>query len=190
MKFLDALLGRTRPVGSKLDDLFGMATAEITMATELDQKPAGAAAVSFKPVSSGDFAGLEREIGDLLQSAEWDHPLHWSTTTDSFGYHWIVLRSDDLNVLVTALHTVSRELYDSDYGDRTLAAVFAFRTDTGAVAYWIYNYKRGTWYPFVPTAGKTRNDALEVRMSGVMAGELTMENDLSARYPLWDLPIP
>lgn len=189
MRILDALLGRTRPVGSRLDDLFGMSTAEITMATELDQKPAGAAAISFKPVSSGDFAGLEKEIGDLLRSSQWDDPLQYDTATDSFGYHWIVLRSGNLEALVTAVHAVSRELYDSGYGDRTLAAVFRFRAGDGRQTYWIYNYKKGTWYPFVPGGRRNRDNALELRMSGIMKGELAVEPDMTTWFPLWDLPI-
>ena len=48
-----------------------------------------------------------------------------------------------------SLNTVSTELQGGGYGDRLLAAVFAFEEE-GRPLYFIYNFKRGTYYPFVP----------------------------------------
>lgn len=189
MRILDALFGRARPASSKLDQLFGMSTAEITLATELSLTPGGAAAICFKPVSSGDFEGLEREIGDLLRASEWETPLTFDVRQDEYGYRWIVLHSTDLSELVTGIHVVSRELFDAGYGERLLAAVFLFRDEHGGKAFWIYNYKRGTWYPFVPVAGKQRDNARELRLSAVMKGELEVESDLSTWYALWGVPL-
>ena len=45
---------------------------------------------------------------------------------------------------------MSGELEAGGYGDRLLCAVFAFE-ENGKPIYWIYNYKRGSFYPFVPT---------------------------------------
>ena len=36
MSWMDALLGRTKPVKSSLDQLFGLSTADITLQTELE----------------------------------------------------------------------------------------------------------------------------------------------------------
>ena len=59
---------------------------------------------------------------------------------------------------MVALNTVSVELQGGGYGDRLLAAVFAFEDENGKPVYFIYNFKRGTYYPFVPAPGdKARN---------------------------------
>ena len=53
---------------------------------------------------------------------------------------------------MVSLNTVSTELQGGGYGDRLLAAVFAFEEE-GRPIYFIYNFKRGAYYPFVPGRG-------------------------------------
>jgi|SRR5579872_2550509 len=183
------MLGRTRPVKSNLDQLFGLSTAQITLETELDLKPTGSAAISFRPVSSGEFAGLQREIDDLLKASTKDAPLSWRSFTDSFGYQWIIVQSSDYTNLVTTVHMISRELQDSGFGEQLLAAIFQFRDPNARNVYWIYNYKRGAFYPFVPTGGQERDNALEIRLSAIMKGELHIEEDLAKWYALWGVPL-
>ena len=64
----------------------------------------------------------------------------------------MVLRDEDFDDLVVGINAVSGALQAGGYGDRILCAVFAWLDGTQPV-YWIYNYKRGTFYPFVPAAG-------------------------------------
>ena len=52
---------------------------------------------------------------------------------------------------MVAINTVSTQLEGGGYGDRLLAAVFAFEEE-GRPLYFIYNFKRGAFYPFVPAA--------------------------------------
>lgn len=189
MSLFDALLGRTRPVKSKLDQLFGLSTGQITMETELNLKPTGGAAISFRPVSTGDFARLQEEINSLLETSRKDAPLEWKSFTDTFGYQWVVVHSDDYNNLIATVHMISRELQDGGFGEQLLAAVVQFRDANGRNQYWIYNYKRGAFYPFVPAPNKSRDNAAEVRLSGVMRGELEIETDLSKWYALWGIPL-
>jgi hypothetical protein len=189
MSLFDALLGRSKPVKSKLDQLFGLSTGQITMETELNLKPTGGAAISFRPVSSGDFERLRQDIDALLEASRKDAPLDWRSFTDNFGYQWVVLRSDDYNNLIATVHMISRELQDSGFGEQLLAAVIQFKDSGGRNYYWIYNYKRGAFYPFVPGPNKSRDNAAEVRLSGVMRGELDIETDLSKWYALWGIPL-
>ena len=189
MKWVDAVLGRSRPVKSKLDQLFGMSTAEITLDTEFGLKPTGAAAISFRRVSSGEFARLEQEISELLETSARDAPLDWQTQTDSYGYQWFGLHSSDFANLVATVHMISHELQDSGFGEQLLAAVFQFRDAGGKTIYWLYNYKRGAFYPFAPTGNKDRDNALETRRSAVMTRELALEPDLTRWYPLWGIPL-
>lgn len=191
MSWMDALLGRTKPVKSSLDQLFGLSTADITLQTELDLKPSGAAAISFRPVSSGDFAHLQADIDALLKTSTKDAPLDWKSFADNYGYQWIIFKTPDFSNLVATVHMVSRELQDSGYGEQLLASIFQFHTAENRSVYWVYNYKRGVFYPFVPSpnGNQQRDNATEVRLSGVMKRELHLETDLTKWYPVWGVPL-
>jgi hypothetical protein len=58
------------------------------------------------------------------------------------------------------------------------------------VAYLVYLYKRGTFYPFIPTAPERRDTERELRLRGMLEGELPVENDLSRWFPIWGVPFP
>ncbi len=189
MSWLDSILGRTRPLKSNLDHLFGMSTAQITLQTEFDLLPTGGAAICFRPVSSGQFADLQREIDALLEASKKDAPLSWSSRADTYGYQWMILHTDEFANLVATIHMVSRELEDSGFGEQLLASAFQFKGAASANVYWLYNYKRGTFYPFVPNHGQTRDNALEIRLSAVLKGELNVEGDLEKWYALWGIPL-
>ena len=76
------------------------------------------------------------------------------------------------------------------YGDRVLAAVFAFEDAEGRRVYFIYNYKRGSWYPFVPATGKQRaRRERELQIKAKIGGELPIEPELERWFPLWGIPI-
>jgi hypothetical protein len=55
----------------------------------------------------------------------------------------------------------------------------------------IYNYKRNSFYPFVPVDGsqKTRNTEEEMKMMATIGDEVPLEKDMTLWYPLWDLPL-
>jgi hypothetical protein len=189
VSFLDALLGRDKPIRSQLDRLFGLSTAELTLATEFDVTSTKAAAISFRPVSTGAFSQLLREVEALLQASTKDSPLTWKNQKDSYGYQWIILQAEEFTNLVATVHMISRELQDNGFGEQLLASVFQFRDSNSRNVYWIYNYKRGTFYPFVPAGSSTRDNATELRLSSVMNGELAVESEPEKWYPLWGVPL-
>jgi hypothetical protein len=189
VSWVDSLLGRSKPIKASVDQLFGMSTAGITLETEFDLKPTGAAGVCFRAVSSGEFMRLEKDIDGLLEASKKDAPLSWSSTTDSFGYQWIVVKSDDYANVITTIHMISRELEESGFSEQLLAAVVQFKGSNGQTVYWLYNYKRGTYYPFVPAGNQTRDNPYEIRLSSVMKGELNIETDLTKWYALWGVPL-
>src|SRR5919112_1726541 len=111
-------------------------------------------------------------------------------TDDSFGYRWMVLSDDDFEDLVVGINVVSQALQDGGYGERVLCAVFAFRDAHDQPVYWIYNYKRGTYYPFVPAGGQQRRDSeRELRLKAQIGHELPVEAELERWVPLWGIPI-
>ena len=189
MSFLDALLGRTKPIKSSLDQLFGLSTAEVTLQTEFELTPTGGAAISFRPVSTGQFSQLQEETDALLQASTKDSPLTWRSFKDPYGYEWIVLHAEDFGNLVATVHMISRQLQDSGFGEQLLASVFQFQDENRQNIYWIYNYKRGAFYPFVPAGNQNRDNARELRLSSIMGGELNIEQDLTKWYALWGIPL-
>lgn len=66
MGFLDALLGRTKPVKANLDKLFALPAAQITLQVSEQLLPIGQAGVCFKPATGPGFGETESEIAGLL----------------------------------------------------------------------------------------------------------------------------
>jgi hypothetical protein len=192
VKFLDAILGRTKPKQANLDALFAVPSAAITLETAVGLRPAGAAAVCFRPASGQDFAATQVEIDQLLALAAQQTGAVTSQSEDSYGYHWIVIRDPDVSDLVTTVHMVNSTLAERGYGNQLLASVFAFRGDSGGVSYLVYLFKRGTFYPFVPEpgGGEKRDNQRELQLQGALQGEVPLETDLTRWFPIWGAPVP
>ncbi len=53
-----------------------------------------------------------------------------------------------------------------------------------------YNYKRGSYYPFVPAGGEQKRDSeRELRLKAQIGRELPVEPELERWFPLWGIPI-
>jgi hypothetical protein len=188
---LDALFGRTKPVKSKSEQLFAMSTASVTLQTKLDLQPAGVAGIVFRPVDSAYFREAEQELDQLLNLSGKETAVSVRRETDNFGFRWVILQDQVFEDLVATIHMVSLTLTDKGFGDQLLAAVFRFNQLDAAnrAAYWIYNYKRGSFYPFVPESGVERRDnAAELRFASVMDGELPVEKAAEHWFALWGIP--
>ena len=109
---------------------------------------------------------------------------------DELGFEWIVVRDPHLEDLVTTVHLVSSELIARGFGPQLLAAVFRFECRaTSAPVYLLYAYKRGTFYPFIPTGEDQRDNARELELKAKLEGELPIEEDLTRWFGLYDAPI-
>jgi PspAB-like protein len=188
--FLDALLGGRKKLKAPAPDrLFAMTTAQVTMETSLDLKHRDVAGIVFQPLATADFKGIVSETEELLRGSADDTGTKVETADDEFGYRWIVLRDDDFEDLVVSVNVVSSQLEAGGYGDRLLAAVFVFEED-GRPIYFIYNFKRGAYYPFVPGPGeKERNNEREFQLKAALDKELPMEQELDRWFPLWEIPL-
>jgi hypothetical protein len=168
------------------DDLFEMSTAYVTMEANLDYVPVGEAALCFAGVDSTDFAAAVDEVEAILDVGEEETGTIAELHEDDYGYRWIVLADDDFEDLVTTIHFGVRTLVDHGFGSRLLAAVFAFeQPHADHTVYWVYSFRRGSFYPFVPTGGQERDQRTEFKLQGVLDGELTVEDDEAYWYPLW-----
>ena len=70
MGLRDVLFGRKQLKDAAGERLFAISTARITLETELNLKPAGAAGVCFKALSAGEFVRAENELQELLDAVE------------------------------------------------------------------------------------------------------------------------
>jgi hypothetical protein len=185
----DVLFGRKKLRGPNLDKLFALTTAQLTLQTELNLKPAGAAAVVFKPLSAGEFARAEQEIDELLSVTAQSSGSQVRRRSDKYGFEWLVVRDPDFEDLVTSVHLVSSELEARGFGGQLLAALFAFEGHATPV-HLIYGYKRGTFWPFIPTGkDQERDNAEEIRLKNELEGELPIESDLTRWLGLFGAPI-
>jgi len=190
MSFLDSLLGRARPAPSRLEQLFAMSTAYITLQAKLDLRTEGKAGICFKPVTSSLYGQAEKEMDDLLQVSARATGSSIRTFKDEYNFRWIVVEDPDFEDLVTTIHIVSQSLQEQGFGDQLLAALFHFRDKGEQSVFWVYSYKRGKFYPFVPRgSGNQRDNAAELHLRSVMEKELPVEPELERWYPLWGVPL-
>ncbi|MFF1707251.1 hypothetical protein [Streptomyces sp. NPDC058252] len=204
MGLLDILLGRSKAVAPDLDQLFGLPSAAVTLQAAAGFTPTGTGAVCFASVEGAAFAEAHQEVLALLEAdAERKFPAGERSreaggeppvelTQDEYGYSWLVSRRepDDLPALVSDLHAVNTALEGSGFGPQLLCSVAAFQ-DTGHRRLWlVYLYKRGTFYPFAPSAeeGQRRDNALELQIKAVLSDDLRIEQDLSRWFPIWGAP--
>jgi hypothetical protein len=189
VKFLDALLGRSRPAQPKLDALFGVTGAAITLEAAAGMRSTGQGAVCFKPASGQGFAAASEELQGLLELAVKEAGSTLRVTDDRYGYRWVVLADPDMEDLVTAVHLVNSTLEQHGFGPQLLCSVFGFSGESGKRFHLVYLYKRGTFYPFAPLGGERRDNELELRVKATLAGDLPIEPELSRWFALWGLPL-
>lgn len=166
------------------EDLFGMSTAYMTMQADLGFTHAGEAALCFSAVDSADFQDTLEEVRDILAAGEEETGTVARLNADDHGYQWFVLEDADPEDLLTSIHFAADTFVERGYGSRLLAAVFGF-LDGDAPAYWIYSFRRGSYYPFAPRVGRKRDSSTEFKLRSVLDGELTIEPDEEYWYPLW-----
>jgi PspA associated protein B len=192
MGFLDTLFGRTKPVQPKLDDLFALPSAAITLQAATGFTPTGSGSVCFRAVEGKTFSDIQNEVRDLLNmdAGKPDSGLPVEVSKDSYGFTWLVSShlSDDVEALVTDLHAVNSTLVDNGFGPQLLCTLVAFRDAEERRLALVYLYKRGTFYPFAPLSGEHRDNALELQVKGAIGEELKIEQDLTKWFPVWGAP--
>ncbi len=189
MGFLDALLGKRKVAQPAAKDrLFALSTAHITLDVD-GITSRGTAGIVFQSLGTADFSRVVTEMEEVLHGTGEETGTTVSSQDDSFGYRWMILTDPDVEDLVVGVHAINDALAIAGYGDRTLAAVFAYQDAHGPL-YWIYNIKRGSWYPFVPADGaQARNNERELQLKARYGGDLPIEPELERWFPLWGVPL-
>jgi PspAB-like protein len=185
----NVLFGRKKLKKADQEKLFAITTARITLETELGLKPTGDAAVIFKPLSAAEFVRAENELQELLNSVAQESQSKVERRGDEFGFEWLIIRDNDFEELVATVHLVASELVAHGFGEQLLAAAFKFKGAKHPV-YFIYGFKRGAFWPFIPTGeGKERDNAEELELKAKLEKELPIEPDLTRWLALFDAPI-
>jgi len=197
-KFFDALLGRSKPVPARLDALFGLPSAAITLQTEAGLVPTGQAGVCFKPVAEAAFDQVQGDMTQLLTMLKSQRQIELTELDDKMGYHWVVITEPDIGELVTNVHAVNSSLQDSGFDSQLLCSVFAFKPAPNSphpkqTVYLVYLFKRGAFYPFVPLngeqAGEKRDNVAELHLKGILEKDLKVEQELTRWFPVWGAPV-
>jgi hypothetical protein len=198
MSLRDILVGRHQVQGPAPDRLFAISTAYVTLESEHQINPAGAAAIVFQALATSEFEATLKEMEALVTSTCSESNTTVGTQDDSYGYRWMVLRNDagasSVEDLAVGINAVSGAIETAGHGERLLCAVFAFHDAQSHPVYFIYNYKRGYWYPFVPdpTAAadaQQRSTERELQLKAQIGAELPIEPELERWFPLWGIPI-
>ncbi len=185
----DVLFGRKKLKGPARDRLFALTTAAVSLDVECGLKPAGVGAVVFKPLSAGEFAQVDKDVEELLASVAASSGSTLERKKDTFGFEWVVVHDPDLEDQVTAVYAVGKEFSERGFGAQLLAAPFRFEGGDHPV-YWIYGFKTGTFWPFVPTGNKQeRDNPRELQLKAQLEKELPVEPDLTKWFGLFDAPI-
>jgi hypothetical protein len=198
--FMDAVLGSSRLPKAKSEKLFAISTASITLESSLDLKPSGYAGICFKPVGASAYESARKEIQELLEFSSKETGTEFRLEKDEFNFLWAIFKDPEFDDLVANIHLVSQTLEDQGFGEQILCAIYRFDSEpeTGTsksgindgikAVYWIYNFKQGTYYPFIPLPGKQRDISFEFRLRADMEKEIPIEKNVEKWYPLWGIP--
>ena len=187
MGLLKNLFGRSDPPSANLDNLFAVPSAAITLEASSGFTPTGVAAVCYRQVEGGAFAAAQTDVQALLDA---DSGPKVERSLDDFGFTWLVCRTDpsEISALVTDVHAVNSSLENAGFGPSLLCSVIAFHNGEGKKFGLVYLYKQGTFYPFAPTTGDKRDNALELQVRGVLGDDLKIEPELGRWMALWGAP--
>jgi hypothetical protein len=193
----DILTGRHQVKGPAPDRLFAISTAYVALQSEHQIEPVGTAAIVFQALATSEFEATLRDMEEVVRATGGDSGTSVSTEDDSYGYRWMILRNREgapsVEDLAVGINAVSGSIETAGHGERLLCAVFAFEDSQKRRIYFIYNYKRGYWYPFVPDPDpahpQQRSTERELQIKAQMSSELPIEPELERWFPLWGIPI-
>lgn len=197
MGLREILTGRRRLAAPAPDRLFAMTTAYVTMQSSGAVTSRGKAAIVFQSLATADFRAIVDDMEQVVRATAAESGASVERNEDEYGFSWMIVADEDFDDLVVAINAVSTALQEGGYGERVLCAAFAFTdatSDPPRPIYWIYNYKRGAFSPFVPARGdaaadRERDNERELVLKAEMARELPIEPELSRWFALWGIPI-
>ncbi len=187
MGFWQAVTGRSKPKAPRMDALFALPTAAITLQTAADLTMTGRGAICFRAAEGPAFA---QAIADTIALLDADDDPDVEKLTDQFGFTWVLARQEDMGALATDLHAVVTQLELQGFAHTVLCALVSFSDPSGRSVALVYLYKQGTFYPFAPEPGNAerRDSVLELQVKALIQNDLRLEPDTSRWFPVWGAP--
>jgi hypothetical protein len=183
--FWQTITGRSKPKPPRMDALFALPAASLTLQTSADFVMTGRGAICFRSAEGPAFAQTLAETIALLDA---DDDPDVEQITDQFGFTWVLARQEDMGALATDLHAVVTQLELQGFAHTVLCALVSFTDPTGRHLALVYLYKQGTFYPFVPSGPQQRDNVLELQVRDMLQTDLPIEPDLSRWMALWGAP--
>lgn len=185
MGMFDWILGRSRPPAADLDALFAVPQAAVTLQTQAFT-PTGQGAVCYRSGEGAAFAASEQQAEQLVAT----DGSAVQKSDDAYGFRWmsVTRTGTDVSGLVTDLHAINTSLKDAGFDHTLLCSTITFRTPDDHPMALVYAYKRGTFYPFVPTGENRRDNALELQVRGLVDADLPIEPELANWFAIWGAP--
>ena len=188
MGFLRMLFGKNKLRRPNREQFFSIIAALVSLAGRTDLRLTGNAGIVFNPVESRFFKELDSELRKLLEISGRSSGTQHEIKDDSHGTRWVVFKDPEFEDLATTIHLVGETITEHGYGDRLIAAVFGLNYEQ-KTAYWVYNIKRGTFYPLVLSGKNDRDNAAEMRLGAIMEQKkIPVERSLEQWYALWGIP--
>lgn len=191
MGFFDSVFGRSKgPAKAKVDPLFALPSAALTLQAAMNLRATGTGAIAFRAPEGAAFDRVQDEVQQLLDV---DGP-PVQISRDQYGFTWFlcsvndVQDQPDVGALVTEMNAVTSSLQAEGWGPQLLCAMIHFRDSDNRKLSLVYLFKQGTFYPFAPINEPERDNVFEFAARDLLAGELPIEQNLQRWSPLWDAP--
>ncbi len=193
MGFLEGLFGGSRIKAPRAERFRALVTAAESVGDQSDLRPGDKAGLLFNPEEGASMSALASELQEILKGGELTSGTSVDLEVDEFDTGWIVLHNGVFESLVASVQALNETLFGRGNGDRLLAAVILMDFERQP-AYWIYNYKRGRFYPLVLGTGvrgkqEGRDNVAELRLGALMErGRVAIESSLDRWYALSGIP--
>ena len=176
MGLRNVLFGKKKLAGPARDRLFALTTAAVTLDTELGLRTAGAGASRLQAALGRRLRPRRERPPAAARPVSPPTPARSSSAArTSSATRGSSSATPISRIRSPAVHAVAQGLEEQGFGAQLLAAVFKFEGGKHPV-YWIYGYKRGTFWPFVPTGeGQERDNAEELELKAKLEPELPVE---------------
>jgi hypothetical protein len=172
-----------------LDKLSKLEVAAPMLAEQFRFAPAGVSCVCFRTTDEPAFRNVEYTIRAALNQYG-SGAMPPEVRDDTYGFSWLVLRhpSEQLRPLISDIKTATAKFVETGLDAQLLCSLTIFRDTYGSRIALVYLYKRGTFYPFAPLNGDTRDNRLEFQIKDALRETLPIEPDVKKWFPIWGVP--
>lgn len=170
-----------RSEGRNNDKIFEMSTVYLNIEEEFGFSSTNKVGLCFARVDTDEFDEMLESVKEVVT----EKSASINMKTDDHEYQWLIIEDGDYENIVSSMHFIVENFCEHGYYTRLITVVYGFEKDDEN-AYWIYSFERNAYYPFVPVGDKRRNSSIEFKMKSVFNDALTIDENKTNWYPLWE----